>query len=132
MSEPRQATSSEPASASAACPSRAAIELIGSKWALRIFPLLAGGPMRNGELRRRVQGISQKMLTQTLRELERNGLVTRTDLQTVPPHVEYRLSELGRSLSQTLVPLDQWVEANHRNLADARSSFDGVANGGQP
>ena len=90
---------------SLACPSRKALELVGSKWALLIFPALAAGPMRNSALLRKIEGISQKMLTQTLKELERNGLVTRCNLETAAPHVEYELSPLGESLSDTLIAL---------------------------
>jgi DNA-binding HxlR family transcriptional regulator len=108
----------------AACPSRAALELISSKWALLIVPALGEGPMRNNELLRRIGGVSQKMLTQTLKELEYNGLVIRTDHQTVPPHVEYKLSPLGRSLSQTLVALDNWAEKHHGDLAAARERYE--------
>lgn len=112
---------------SASCPSRVALELIGSKWALLIVPLLDEGPVRNGEFMRRIEGISQKMLTQTLRELERNGLVERIDYQTVPPHVEYQLTALGRSLSRTLVVVDQWAEANIARLVSAQQAFDQAA-----
>ena len=109
---------------SAACPSRAALELVGSKWALLIVPFLALGPSRNGELMRQVEGISQKMLTQTLRELERNGLVARIDHRTVPPHVEYHLTPLGHSLSEALEVVDRWAERHHDALADAKKAFD--------
>jgi len=108
---------------SATCPSRAALELVSSKWALLIVPALAEGPVRNNELMRRIGGVSQKMLTQTLKDLEYNGLVIRTDHQTVPPHVEYRLSPLGRSLSQTLIALDRWAEKHHGDLETARARF---------
>jgi len=109
---------------SQACPSRQALELVASKWALLVIPALAGGPVRNNELMRKIEGISQKMLTQTLKELVRNGLVLRFDRQTVPPHVEYQLSALGESLSETLIPLDSWAERNHHNLKAARERFD--------
>lgn len=105
---------------SAGCPSRRVLELIADKWALLVIPALRSGPKRNGELLRKLGGVSQKMLTQTLRELELNGLVLREDHQTVPPHVEYRLSELGRSLSKTLIAVDRWAEANHARLDQAR------------
>jgi DNA-binding HxlR family transcriptional regulator len=104
----------------AACPSRRVLELIANKWALLIIPLLRGAPQRNNELLRKVGGISQKMLTQTLRDLELNGLVLRDDRQTVPPHVEYRLSELGLSLSRALIPVDRWAEANHAEIDRAQ------------
>ncbi|GGA51298.1 hypothetical protein GCM10011385_00700 [Nitratireductor aestuarii] len=79
--------------------------------------------MRNGELMRRVGGISQKMLTQTLRELESNGLVVRDDRGTVPPNVEYRLSGLGQSLTSTLSVLDRWAEENFPALDAARERY---------
>src|SRR5690606_35420004 len=94
---------------SASCPSRGVLETISTRWALLVIPLLAERPTRNNELLRLVGGVSQKMLTQTLRELERNGLVERIDHGTVPPHVEYRLTVLGRSLNQVLVPVDHWA-----------------------
>ncbi len=109
---------------SAACPSRKVLELIASKWVLLIFPALDGGPMRNSELLRRIEGISQKVLTQTLKELERNGLVTRCDLETSSPHVEYELSPLGKSLSTTLVALDRWTNQHYPELMQAREDFD--------
>ncbi|MES2610187.1 MAG: helix-turn-helix domain-containing protein [Pseudomonadota bacterium] len=109
---------------SRSCPSRAALELVAGKWALLVIPALADGPLRNSALLRRVEGISQKVLTQTLRELERNGLVLREDRQAIPPHVEYRLSTLGQSLSATLIALDRWAEHNHDALRLAREAFD--------
>ncbi len=109
---------------SASCPSRAALEVVGSKWALLIVPLLAQQPLRNNELLRQVGGISQKMLTQTLRELERHGLVQRIDHQSVPPHVEYQLTGLGQSLSEALVVIDRWAESHFAAVASARMAFD--------
>lgn len=109
---------------SQACPSRAALELVAGKWPLLVIPALAPGPLRNNELLRRVEGISQKVLSQTLRELARNGLVLREDHGTVPPHVEYRLSALGLSLSETLIALDRWAERHHDALRQAREDFD--------
>jgi DNA-binding HxlR family transcriptional regulator len=100
-----------------ACPSRRLIELIGDKWALLVMPALKDGPKRNGELIRLIEGISQKMLTQTLRALEEAGLVERQVFEVVPPHVEYRLTPLGRSLGETLKGLDRWMEANWNELA---------------
>lgn len=100
-----------------ACPSRRLIELIGDKWALLVMPALKDGPRRNGELMRMIEGISQKMLTQTLRDLENAGLVERRVFEVVPPHVEYRLTRLGRSLGVTLKGIDRWMEANWAELA---------------
>ncbi len=107
-----------------ACPSRAILELIADKWTLLIVPALRRGRMRNGELMRLIGGVSQKMLTQTLRELERNGLVTRIDHQEVPPRVEYELTELGRSLSDLMRKLDGWAEANISEVLKARAEFE--------
>jgi len=89
-----------------------------------ILPALAGGPMRNSALYERIGGISQKMLTQTLRDLERNGLVIRQDMKSKPLHVEYRLSPLGASLSETLAVLDRWAEQHFPELDGARAAYD--------
>jgi len=105
------------------CSARHALELISGKWAILVMSALADAPMRNGALLRRVGGISQKMLTQTLRELELNGLILREDKQTVPPNVEYRLSPIGASLSETLRILDRWAEQNFPALDAAREQF---------
>lgn len=106
------------------CSARHALELIAGKWPMLILTALAEEPMRNGALMRRIGGVSQKMLTQTLRELERNGLIVRKDHLSVPPHVEYRLSALGRSLSGALMTLDRWAERNFPALDAARDRFD--------
>jgi DNA-binding HxlR family transcriptional regulator len=107
-----------------ACPSRAILELIADKWTLLIVPALRRGRLRNGDLMRLIGGVSQKMLTQTLRELERNGLVMRIDHQEVPPRVEYELTELGRSLSDLMRKLDGWAEANLTEVMKARAAFE--------
>ncbi|WP_420547022.1 winged helix-turn-helix transcriptional regulator [Curvivirga sp.] len=91
------------------CPSRYVIEVIASKWSLLLLPALMDGPKRNGQLMRQIQGISQKMLTQTLKALEEYNLVQRYDYQEVPPKVEYTLTEQGRSLVGIIADLDQWV-----------------------
>ena len=106
------------------CPSRDLIDLVGDKWTLLVMRAVGEGIRRNGELKRRIEGISQKMLTQTLRGLERNGLVARTDLQTVPPHVEYRLTALGASLGTALSGIDRWLEANIDAFMEARRAFE--------
>ena len=107
-----------------ACPSREVLAIIGDKWALLLLPVLAEGAQRNGELMRRIDGVSQKMLTQTLRGLERNGIVVREDFQEVPPRVEYRLTPLGASLGRVVGLLDQWVIENFRAVEKARMAFD--------
>ncbi|MCY1238292.1 HxlR-like helix-turn-helix [compost metagenome] len=111
----------------AACPSRRALELISGKWVPLVLPALEPGPLRNNELLRRLDGISQKVMTQTLRELERHGLVLREDLGTVPPHVQYRLSDLGRSLNVALLALDRWAERHHAALDAAARRHDARA-----
>lgn len=114
----------EPSVFDADCSAREALELIASKWSILILSALARNEMRNNELMRRIDGISQKMLTQTLRELERNGLVVREDMQTIPPHVSYRLSSIGKSLSEALITLDRWAEQNFPELDRAKASYD--------
>ena len=100
----------------AACPSRALVSLIGDKWTLLLLPVLAQGPQRPGALLRRIEGLSQKMLTQTLRQLETHNIVLRTDHNEVPPKVDYRLTELGQSLATIIGALDQWVIDNFDSL----------------
>lgn len=106
------------------CSARHALELISGKWAMLIISALSDGPMRNAELLRRIGGTSQKVLTETLRDLERNGLVIRDDFRTKPLHVEYRLSPLGASLSDALIALDRWAERNFPELDAARECYD--------
>lgn len=107
------------------CPSRDILDLIGDRWSLLLLLVIAQGHHRNGELKRRVGGISQKMLTQTLRALEANGLVVRRDFQTVPPHVEYHLTPLGASLGHSLIPLFEWIEREFDAVVAARVAFAG-------
>ena len=101
------------------CPSRLVLSRLAGKWPLLVIDALGGGAMRNGALLRRITGVSQKMLTETLRELEELDLVERTVLDKVPPHVEYRLTPLGESLSSVVAQLDRWVE-QHLHLMGAR------------
>lgn len=100
------------------CTSRRFIELIGNKWILLILIALRSGPRRNGALKREIEGISQKVLTQALRRLEANGLVQRRDLDTSPPHVEYSLTELGLSLEHVMRRLDDWFDDHLLSFAD--------------
>ena len=121
----RSGADPEPTSVYAqACPSRAILELIADKWTLLLLPALRDGRMRNGDLMRLIGGVSQKMLTQTLRELERNGLVHRIDHQEVPPRVEYELTALGRSLSDLTRQLGNWAEENFDEVKRARAAFE--------
>jgi DNA-binding HxlR family transcriptional regulator len=97
---------------------------VGDKWTVLVVKILGDGPMRFNELKRTIDGISQRMLTLTLRALERDGLVTRTVYPSVPPRVEYELTALGRSLLQPVSALAVWA-IDHRGAIDgARSKFD--------
>ena len=109
------------------CPSQDILALIGSKWSMLLLCLLSDGPVRNGELGRRAGGISQKMLTQTLRELERHGIVHRKDHAEVPPRVEYSLTPLGRSLAQLVRGIEEWVESNYSRMTRVVQSYDAGA-----
>jgi DNA-binding HxlR family transcriptional regulator len=87
--------------------------------------MLADGPKRFNEIKRMVSGISQRMLTLTLRGLERDGLVTRTVFPTIPPRVDYELTELGRGLQQPVIALGMWAKAHQADIEAARARFDG-------
>ena len=108
----------------AGCPSRGILEVLAEKWALLLIHTLTSGPTRTAELRRRIGGISEKMLIQTLRRLERNGFVMRRAYPEVPPRVEYSLTPLGASLSEPITTLDRWVERHLREIDVAQRAFD--------
>jgi DNA-binding HxlR family transcriptional regulator len=99
---------------------------IGDKWTVLVVELLCGGrgPMRFNEIRRAIGSISQRMLTLTLRSLERDGLVIRTVHPTIPPRVEYALTELGHTLRTPLVAVAEWARANRAAIDEARKAFD--------
>ena len=97
---------------------------VGDKWSVLIVALLGDGPKRFNEIKRMVGGISQRMLTLTLRGLERDGLVTRTVYPTVPPRVDYELTELGHSLWKPVEALGSWARDNQDVIAAARLNFD--------
>jgi DNA-binding HxlR family transcriptional regulator len=99
------------------------IPLVGDKWSVLVIVFL-GGRRRFTDIRHSVEGISQRMLTVTLRRLERDGHVTRTVHPTIPPKVEYELTELGRDLLVPLRALGCWALANHARVADARTAYD--------
>lgn len=111
----------------AACPVRDVIDHLGDKWSTLLIIALASGPLRFGALRRTVPDISQRMLTQTLRDLQRDGLIERQVFPTKPPSVEYSLSPLGRSLLEPLAMLVGWAERSHAEIRAARARFDGEA-----
>lgn len=108
----------------ATCPTRQVMATIGDKWSGLIVNALAEGPRRHGELRARIAGASQKMLTQTLRTLERDGLVTRTVTPSVPVRVDYELTALGRTLLPVLAALKQWSEAHIPEIMAARDAYE--------
>ena len=100
---------------------------VGDKWSVLVVTRLGGGQLRFNELRRSIGGISQRMLTLTLRGLERDGLITRTVFATVPPRVEYALTALGRDLLQPVSTLGDWALRNQAKIARARDQFDSAA-----
>lgn len=106
------------------CPTRAALDRIADKWTVLIMGLLADGPKRFSGLQRGIDGISQKMLTQTLRALERDGLVSRTIYPEVPPHVEYDLTVLGRTLSEPITAVRRWAEEHTGEVTAAQQIYD--------
>ncbi|MFI0444251.1 winged helix-turn-helix transcriptional regulator [Actinomadura sp. 6N118] len=109
----------------ASCPSRRLLDTIGNKWAsLVIVALGLEGPMRFSELSTRIDGVSQKMLTQTLRGLERDGLLTRTVTPSVPVRVDYELTPLGLSLLDPIRHLKEWAEAHMAEVDRAREDYD--------
>jgi DNA-binding HxlR family transcriptional regulator len=97
---------------------------IGDKWSVLIVMLLGDGPRRFNELKRMIGGVSQRMLTLTLRGLERDGLVTRTVFPTIPPRVDYELTPLGQSLRKPVEGIGTWAFANLDGIDRARQSFD--------
>lgn len=108
------------------CPSRLTLELIADKWAMLVIVALATGMMRNSELLRKIEGISQKMLTQTLRDLENSGIVRRHVYQQVPPKVEYKLSELGESLLTPIAALRDWAYAYFDKVLEAQDKSKAI------
>mgnify|MGYP003664424114 CR=1 FL=1 len=100
------------------------ISLVGDKWSVLVVSTLGNGRLRFSELKRAVEGISQKMLTTTLRGLERDGYLTRTVFPTVPPRVDYELTELGYELLEPVSALGQWAITNHARVLNARRAYD--------
>jgi DNA-binding HxlR family transcriptional regulator len=97
---------------------------IGDKWSVLVIMLLGEKPLRFNEMRRIIDGISQRMLTLTLRGLERDGLVTRRLTPVIPPRVDYRLTELGRSLCRPVAGLGEWAKVHGKDIAQAQARFD--------
>ena len=101
------------------------LQRVGDKWTILVVQRLGNGPKRFNELRTEVGGISQKMLTTTLRGLERDGFATRTVFPTIPPRVDYELTDLGRELLVPVHALGEWARANIERIYAAREKFDG-------
>ena len=108
------------------CPSRQLFDTLSDKWVGLVLVALADGSLRHGEIARRVAGVSQKMLTQTLRSLERDGLVSRTATPTVPVTVSYELTGLGLSLHQLMRAVKTWAELNMDDVLAHRATYDDV------
>ncbi|MCK6580010.1 MAG: helix-turn-helix transcriptional regulator [Anaerolineae bacterium] len=106
------------------CPVRRALDRIGDKWTVLLIGMLEEGPRRFSDLRRGVGGISQKMLTQTLRSLERDGLISRTLYAEVPPRVEYALTPLGETLCEPISAVVRWTEAHIGEVMAAQAAYD--------
>jgi DNA-binding HxlR family transcriptional regulator len=106
------------------CPTRLVLDRIGDKWTVLVVLLLSDGPMRFSELRGHLGRVAPKVLTQTLRRMERDGLVTREIYAQVPPRVDYTLTDLGQSLIEPIVVLGDWAEINVNRIAAAQASYD--------
>ncbi|MEI7296311.1 helix-turn-helix domain-containing protein [Paraburkholderia tropica] len=106
------------------CPARVVFDRLADKWSLLIVKVLKQGPCRFNQLRRAIEGISQKALSQTLQKLERDGLVNRKAFPTVPVTVEYSLTDLGRTLSELIEPLVSWSENHVEKVLRAQHSYD--------
>ncbi len=111
------------------CPSHTVLDIISGKWNVLTLYVLKGEPMRYSALQRALEGISQKMLTQTLRELERDGLIERTVYPVVPPHTDYKLTPLGRSIEDIMERMSLWAERNMSEVLEARGRYDGAVGG---
>jgi DNA-binding HxlR family transcriptional regulator len=109
---------------SADCPTRQILDRVGDKWAVLILLLLRAGPVRFNQLRRTIEGISQKMLSQVLKSLERDGLIRRHAIATVPVTVEYSITPLGATLAGAVDPLRDWAERNLKEVLAAQRRYD--------
>jgi len=106
------------------CPTREVLDLVADKWSVLVVQRLSGGTLRFAQIRRAVDGISQKVLTNTLRGLERDGIVTRRIYASVPPRVEYSLTDLGKSLIGLVAGICSWAESNIEQVQAARVLYD--------
>ncbi len=120
-----QGTSARPCvEETTACELRELLDRLADKWSLLVVELLGHGSRRFSELRREIEGISQRMLTVTLRQLERDGMVRRTIHPVIPPRVDYELTPLGITLLDTIQPLVAWMRAHRDEIAEARLAYD--------
>lgn len=128
LNVPNPAIEPTPDHNSAMCrPANELLELVGEKWTVRVVWSLWGGARRFSEIRREISAISQRMLTLSLRALERDGFVTRCVTPSIPPRVDYQLTDLGRSLGEKIRPLAEWAFETHGQVEAARSRFDARA-----
>lgn len=111
------------------CPTRQVLDMIANRWTALVIGLLEDQPKRFSELQHGIGGISQKMLAQTLRQLERNGLVTRTVYAQVPPRVEYALTPMGKTICEPLAAIRDWAEVNIDQIAAAQTAYDEASTG---
>ena len=106
------------------CPVREILDRIGDKWSVLVISNLAGETLRFNALKQRITGISQRMLTETVRKLERNGMLSRTIYPTIPPRVEYALTPLGQTFVDPIHTLVQWADSHSREILAARRAYD--------
>ena len=118
----------KPNAYAANCPTRQILDRVGDKWAVLILILLSRGTRRFNVLRREIDGVSQKMLSQTLKSLERDGLVSRRVIATVPVTVEYSITPLGATLSTAVDALRDWAESNLKDVLSAQRRYDAQRN----
>ncbi|EYD76874.1 Redox-sensing transcriptional regulator QorR, putative [Rubellimicrobium mesophilum DSM 19309] len=109
---------------SEACPTRLVLDRLADKWTVLVLDLLAQEPRRFNALRREIEGVSQKVLSQTLKRLERDGLIARRAFPTVPVTVEYSITPLGRTLSETVAALAHWAETHIEKVVEAQRAYD--------
>lgn len=120
----------EPLCFSSECPSRALFDQIADKWSMMVLAVLDDGPQRFNAIRRRLQGVTQKALTQCLRRLERNGLIAREVISLSPVAVQYQVTPLGRTLQEPLRELHKWTLVKLPDVTAARQTFDATGGGG--
>jgi DNA-binding HxlR family transcriptional regulator len=113
------------------CPTQQVLDRIASKWTMLVILALGGSPQRYAQLQKKIKGVTKKMLTETLRALERDGLVTRRVYDTVPVQTEYELTTLGRSLADAVGGIRTWAYAHVESIAAARTDYDGADSRGK-